>query len=68
MPLTATTPHLYYEDRGAGETLLAIVGFAASSAVLESLATPYGARFRYITYDHPGTGRSSKRSLPMPSA
>jgi pimeloyl-ACP methyl ester carboxylesterase len=68
LPLTAAKPHLYYEDRGAGEPLLAIVGFASSSAVLESLATPYGAQFRYITYDHPGTGRSSKCSLPMTTA
>jgi pimeloyl-ACP methyl ester carboxylesterase len=68
LPLTAATPHLYYEDRGAGEPLLAIVGFAASSAVLEPLAAPYSARFRYITYDHPGTGRSSKRSLPITTA
>jgi pimeloyl-ACP methyl ester carboxylesterase len=68
LPLTAATPHLYYEDRGAGEPLLAIVGFAASSAVLEPLAAPYGARFRYITYDHPGTCRSSKRSLPVTTA
>ena len=68
MPLTAATPRLYYEDRGAGEPLLAIVGFAASSAALEPLAAPYAARFRYITYDHPGTGRSSKRSLPMTTA
>jgi 3-oxoadipate enol-lactonase len=66
--LTATQPQLYFEDRGAGIPLLVITGFAVSSAVLEPLVDLYGTRLRCITYDHPGTGRSSKRSLPFSTA
>jgi pimeloyl-ACP methyl ester carboxylesterase len=68
MPLTAASPRLYFEDRGAGDPMLAIVGFAVSSAVLEPLAGRYASRMRLITYDHPATGRSSKRSLPCSAA
>jgi 3-oxoadipate enol-lactonase len=66
--LTATKPALYFEDRGAGEPLLVITGFAVSSAVLEPLVDLYATRLRCITYDHPGTGRSSKRSLAFSTA
>jgi len=59
MPFTRE-PRLFFEDRGAGEPLLMITGFGASSAVLEPLADLWSTRFRCITYDHPGTGRSSK--------
>jgi pimeloyl-ACP methyl ester carboxylesterase len=68
MPLTATLPQLFYEDRGAGEPLLVISGFALSSAVLEPMAELWSARFRCITYDHPGTGRSSKMACPVSTA
>jgi pimeloyl-ACP methyl ester carboxylesterase len=68
VPLTATRPPLYFEDRGAGDPLLVIAGFAVSSAVLAPLADLYATRLRCITYDHPGTGRSSKRSLPFSTA
>jgi 3-oxoadipate enol-lactonase len=68
VPLTATRPELYFEDRGAGDPLLVITGFAVSSAVLAPLVDLYGTRLRCITYDHPGSGRSSKRSLPLSTA
>jgi 3-oxoadipate enol-lactonase len=68
VPLTAAQPELYFEDRGAGDPLLVIVGFAVSSAVLEPLADLYGTRMRCITYDHAGSGRSSKRSFPVSTA
>jgi pimeloyl-ACP methyl ester carboxylesterase len=68
VPLTATQPELYFEDRGAGDPLLVITGFAVSSAVLEPLVDLYGTRLRCITYDHPGSGRSSKRSFPFSTA
>lgn len=60
MPFTEETPRLFFEDRGGGDPLLMITGFAASSAVLEPLADLWSTRFRCITYDHPGIGRSSK--------
>jgi pimeloyl-ACP methyl ester carboxylesterase len=68
MSLTTTTPRIYYEDRGSGEPLLMIVGFAASAASLEPLAALWSNRYRTIIYDHPGTGRSSKRSCPLSTA
>jgi 3-oxoadipate enol-lactonase len=68
MSLTAKPPQLFFEDRGAGEPVLVIGGFAASSAVLDSLADLWSTRFRCITYDHPGTGRSSKRACPVSTA
>ncbi|MDX6686195.1 MAG: hypothetical protein QOF86_2323 [Baekduia sp.] len=68
MALTAAQPKLYFEDRGAGDPLLVITGFAVSCAVLEPLVDLYGTRLRCITYDHPGSGRSSKRSFPFSTA
>jgi pimeloyl-ACP methyl ester carboxylesterase len=60
MPLTDTQPRVYYEERGDGDPLLAISGFAVSSAVLEPMAALYGSRLRFITCDYPGAGRSEK--------
>jgi pimeloyl-ACP methyl ester carboxylesterase len=68
MPMTASSPRLYYEVRGAGDPLLVITGFAASSAVLAPMAELYGTRLRCITFDYPGSGRSSKRSVPFSTA
>jgi pimeloyl-ACP methyl ester carboxylesterase len=68
MPLTTKPPRLYYEQRGTGDPLLWITGFGASSAVLEPLADRWSARFQCITYDHPGTGRSSRRACPLTTA
>jgi pimeloyl-ACP methyl ester carboxylesterase len=68
VPLTATQPELYFEDRGAGDPLLVITGFAVSCAVLEPLVDLCGTRLRCITYDHPGSGRSSKRAFPFSTA
>jgi pimeloyl-ACP methyl ester carboxylesterase len=48
--------------------LLCITGFAASSAVYESLGPLYESRFRFITYDHLGSGRSAKLGMPTSMA
>lgn len=64
MPLSS----LHVEDRGAGDPLLAIGGFAVSSAVFDTVADGYAEHFRYVTYDHPGTGRSTRRALPITTA
>jgi pimeloyl-ACP methyl ester carboxylesterase len=61
MPLTAAAPHVYYEDKGTGEPLLAIAGFGSSSAVFQLLVEASSDAFRWITYDHPAAGRSSRR-------
>jgi pimeloyl-ACP methyl ester carboxylesterase len=68
MSLTAKPPHLFFQDRGIGDPLLVISGFAVSSAVLEPLADLWSTRFRCIVYDQPGTGRSSKRTCPVSTA
>jgi pimeloyl-ACP methyl ester carboxylesterase len=68
MPLTATQPQLYFEDRGSGEPLLLINGFAVSSAVYAPLAERYGTRLRCVTYDHPGSGRSAKQPVAFSTA
>jgi pimeloyl-ACP methyl ester carboxylesterase len=68
MPLTSKPPRLFFEDRGDGDPLLLICGFGASSAVFDPLAGMWSTRFRCITYDHPGTGRSSKRACPVSTA
>jgi pimeloyl-ACP methyl ester carboxylesterase len=60
---TRISPGLYVEDRGVGEPLLAITGFAVSSAALDPLAEVYASRLRWITYDNPGCGRSSRRAF-----
>jgi 3-oxoadipate enol-lactonase len=68
MSLTSKPPRLFFEVRGDGDPLLLICGFGMSSAVLDPLATLWSTRFTCITYDHPGTGRSSKRSCPVSTA
>lgn len=68
MPLTDTPPHLYYEDRGRGEPVLVINGFALASSYLEPLASAGSARARWIVYDHPGTGGSPAESFPCTTA
>jgi hypothetical protein len=40
MALTSKWPQLFYEDRGSGEPVLVINGFALSSAVLDPLVDP----------------------------
>jgi pimeloyl-ACP methyl ester carboxylesterase len=64
MPMTRSSPRLHFEQWGDGEPVLLITGFAASSTVYEPLVELWSTRFRCITYDHPGTGRSSKLACP----
>jgi 3-oxoadipate enol-lactonase len=66
MSLSASTPRLFYEDRGAGEPLLLFTGFSISSAVFDPLADVYGEHFRCLTFDYRGTGRSA-RWMGVPS-
>jgi pimeloyl-ACP methyl ester carboxylesterase len=54
---------VYYEDRGAGEPVLAIPGFGSSSAIFEPIVGASGGGMRWITCDLPASGRSSKRAL-----
>jgi 3-oxoadipate enol-lactonase len=68
VPLTSSEPRLYYEEHGAGEPVLLITGFGFSSAVLEPLIVASRDAPRWITYDHPATGRSSKRAFTPTTA
>jgi len=67
MPIVSTgDTQISYDQRGAGEPLLLINGFASSSATwgpafLEGLARS----FRLITFDNRGTGRSDTRDEPV---
>src|SRR5438094_427220 len=55
---------LYYEDQGSGEPLLLIMGFTAHS-MLWAMQTPtLSQRFRVITFDNRGVGRSSDPPAP----
>ena len=60
MSRSASTPWLFYGDRGAGEPLLLLTGFAISSAVFEPVADAYARHFRCLTFDYRGTGRSER--------
>ena len=54
---------LYYEDHGAGETVVLIHGYPLSGAAWEKqTAALLDAGFRVITYDRRGFGQSSKPS------
>lgn len=68
MPYTASRPQLFFRQGGTGDPLLCIPGFAVSSAVYEALAERYERRFRFVTYDHPGSGRSAKYAAPLSMA
>jgi pimeloyl-ACP methyl ester carboxylesterase len=68
MPRTAAAPHVYYEDEVTGEPLLAIAGFAASCAVFAPLIEASRDGLRWITYDHPAAGRSSRRAFVCTTA
>src|SRR3984885_159454 len=63
VPVTRAAPRVYYEDRGAGEPVLAIPGFGSSSAIFEPIVGASGGGMRWITCDLTASGRSSKRAL-----
>jgi 3-oxoadipate enol-lactonase len=62
VPVTSASPRVYYEDRGAGESLLAIPGFGSSSAIFDPIVAASGGGPRWITCDLPASGRSSSRA------
>jgi pimeloyl-ACP methyl ester carboxylesterase len=68
MPFTATRPQIYFRAGGIGEPLLCIPAFAVSSSPFEAVRPLYETRFRFVTYDHAGAGRSAKYPMPLSMA
>ena len=50
---------LYYEDHGRGDPLLCIMGLAADSTAWLLQVPAFAERYRTITFDNRGAGRSS---------
>src|SRR6266536_1661770 len=50
---------LYYEEQGSGEPLLLIMGFTAHSMLWMMQVPALAQRYRVITLDNRGVGRSS---------
>lgn len=58
---------LYYESRGDGEPLLLIWGIGGEiPPLVDHLATGCEGKFRIITFDNRGSGRSDKPDSPYP--
>ncbi|WP_409967363.1 alpha/beta hydrolase [Bengtsoniella intestinalis] len=55
--------HLYYEDRGSGQTLVMIPGFLCTCKFFEKNAIALSKKYRVITIDPRGQGFSSKTAL-----
>jgi len=56
---------LHYDEQGAGEPLLMIMGYGGSSAnFLPEYLAALGRTFRVITFDNRGTGQSDRFDGP----
>jgi pimeloyl-ACP methyl ester carboxylesterase len=55
---------LYYEEHGAGDPLLLIMGLAADSRAWLFQLPEFSKRYRTIVFDNRGVGRSSKPAGP----
>ncbi len=61
---TVGSVELYYEEHGTGDPLLLIMGLAADSAAWLFQVPAFSAKYRTITFDNRGVGRSSKPPGP----
>lgn len=59
---------LYYEEEGAGEPLLLIMGLAADSLAWVYQRPAFAQHYRTIVFDNRGVGRSSKPTGPYSTA
>ena len=66
MPTVAlpTGVSLYYEERGAGEPVLLIMGTGADHSLWDATAEVLAGRHRVITFDNRGTGSSDQPPDP----
>jgi pimeloyl-ACP methyl ester carboxylesterase len=55
---------IYYEVRGSGEPLLLIAGFACDLTIWSLVAPSLASKYRVITFDNRGVGRSSAPDRP----
>src|SRR5262245_22114978 len=55
---------IYYEEHGAGEPLLLIMGLAADSTAWMFQVPAFAEKYRTIVFDNRGVGRSSKPAGP----
>src|SRR5262245_26212613 len=55
---------IYYEEHGAGEPLLLIMGLAADSRAWMFQVPAFAERYRTIVFDNRGVGRSDKPAGP----
>lgn len=62
--VTVGDVELYYEEHGSGDPLLLIMGLAADSAAWLFQVPAFAERYRTITFDNRGVGRSSKPAGP----
>lgn len=60
--------NLYYEERGAGEPLLLIMGITAPGSVWEDHVSFWEDHFRCIVFDNRGVGRTDKPEGPYSSS
>jgi pimeloyl-ACP methyl ester carboxylesterase len=55
---------VYYEDQGSGEPLLLIAGFACDHAIWSQVTPALAGKYRVISFDNRGVGRSSAPDSP----
>ncbi len=55
---------LYYEEQGAGEPLICVMGLATSSAAWVLQVPAFAARHRTVTFDNRDVGQSSRLDAP----
>ncbi len=64
MPLISVgEAELFVEEHGEGEVLLLVAGLGGSGTFWRKQAAYFSQRYRVITYDHRGVGRSPEASL-----
>lgn len=61
------TSRIYFEEYGSGEPVLLLPGFAGSIADLLALREALATRYRVLTADLPGSGRSEPQPRAYPA-